>query len=451
MSLMYLSSYLKSKYIDVKILDKCINKILIKNICKENPYIQELLQDIKNHAPDIIGMTLFSCEIKETAILCKLFKMAFNSALIVLGGPHPTAMPQETLEQIPDCDIITRGESELIFYELIQGLLKNKDLHKVKGISFRSGGKIYHCENGDIVTNLDSLPFPDRENVIQNYRNGTYGDLFYGSPLDIVMTSRGCPFQCNFCFKVCNKYRARSPENVLKEIDWVIKNIAPVNIQIMDDSFTIERSRCVEVLDALIKKNYRCNFRVRSRVNVVDDELLKKMKQAGVTTIVYGLESGSQKMLNAFNKQTTVEQNLAACEMAKRAGLNCFADIVLFYPGETKTTLKETEKFVQKAKPTAIRFHLFTPLPNTKAYNEAKKSGQLVGNWDGSGPTPWVKIDSFTGLDEMERYVKRLFIRNMVDPMRIVWLIRSFGLAFIRNPNRFIKTVFLNLFLKAKY
>jgi anaerobic magnesium-protoporphyrin IX monomethyl ester cyclase len=130
-------------------------------------------------------------------------------------------------------------------------------------------------------------------------------------PADILITSRGCPYSCHFCSKVCRDYRSRSPENVLGEIDWIIANISPRHIQVVDDSFTIEKDRCKKILSGIIERNYRCKFSVRSRANAIDPELLRLMKRAGVETIIYGLESGSPTMLKAFNKKTTVVQNIS--------------------------------------------------------------------------------------------------------------------------------------------
>lgn len=229
LSLMYLSSYLKSKQRDVRVIDNCVDKRSINDFSVRNPCIQDLVENIKAYDPDIIGMTLFSGELKEVAVLCKILKSELKSVLIVLGGPHPTAMPKQTMEQIPECDFAARGEGELILYDLIAALSNDENLQNIRGISFRLKGEneVYHCEDADIITQLDTLPFPDRGGLIHNYRNNTYSSVVHGMPSDILMTSRGCPFQCSFCFKVCAKYRNRSPENVIKEIDWIIEKYLP--------------------------------------------------------------------------------------------------------------------------------------------------------------------------------------------------------------------------------
>jgi len=450
---MYLSSYLKAKGQTVGIIDKAIDKTAIKDFSLQNPYTERLFLDIGDYNPDIIGMTLFSRELKEIAGLCELIKKEFKPAIIVLGGPHPTAMPTETLEQIPDCDFVVRGEGETALHNLISSLSNGGSLSEVKGISFRTNNNntVHHCGDAEIVSDLDLLPFPDRQSLIDNYRNRTYGSLLYGCPSDILITSRGCPFQCHFCFKVCAKYRSSSPEYVLREIDWVISNISPSHIQIMDDSFTIQRQRAVRILDGLIERNYPVRFKVRSRVNAVDEGLLKKMKQAGVDSIVYGLESGSQRMLDVFNKRTTVEQNVTACRLARKAGIECLGDMILFYPGENRQTLKETQRFIKKAKPTAVKFYTLTPLPQTKVYKEAKKSGSLVGDWNIGQETPWVKLDEFRDLNQMQRIAKRMFVKTLLSPSRIFRILKAYGKSFIENPSLALRMILHSLWKRNKY
>ncbi len=453
LSLMYLSAYLKVKGQAVEIIDKVIDRTTIKDFSLQDPNIRELFSDIHDYNPDIIGMTLFSRELVEIARLCKLIKREFKSALIVLGGPHPTAMPAEILERIPDCDIAVRGEGEVSLYNLISVLSSNRSLREVKGILFRTnnGEQIYHCEDAEAISELDSLPFPDRKGLIHNYRNGNYASFLYGNPCDILITSRGCPFQCSFCFKVYKKYRSRSPENVLEEIDWIVSNVAPKYIQIMDDSFTINRNRAMSILNGLIERKYPVKFKVRSRVSAVDEEMLKKMKQAGVDTIVYGFESGSQRMLNAFNKRTTLEENVTASKLTRKAGLSCLGDMILFYPGENRQTLKETERFIKKAKPTAVKFYILTPLPQTKVYKEAKENGSLVGNWDIGGDTPWIKLDDFSGVEEMQQIAKRMFIKTLLNPSRVFWILKVYGKSFIANPSLALKMILHSFRKRNKY
>ena len=175
------------------------------------------------------------------------------------------------------------------------------------------------------------------------------------------------------------------------------------------------------------------------------------MKAAGVNLIVYGLESGSQQMLNNFHKQTTVEQNIAACKLTRKMGINCFGDMILFYPGESRKTLKDTKEFIKKAKPTAVKFYTLTPLPKTAVYKKAKSEGTLVGDWKIGEKTPWVKLDEFKDLDEMQKIAKNMFIKMLLNPLMICWILKTFGKSFAANPLLSTKMMSYSLWTKSKY
>ena len=434
-SLMYLSSYLKSKNLEVTLLDMDITRSQMGNFSNSNPFIDKMVRMVKNINPDIIGMTLFSRELKEYYHICRILKHAFPNTYLLFGGPHPTVSPLETLEQIPDCDMVASGESELILYELISALSSGRDLNAVKGLSYRSynSAEIVQNAKADIISDINALPFPDRKSLLELYNVGRYKTPFFGK-LDNIMTSRSCAFNCHFCSKVSKTYRSRTPENVIREIDWIMEHISPRTIQIMDDSFTLQHARCENILDMMIEKQYPCNFRVRSRTDAVDDGLLKKMKRAGVTTVVYGFESGSQKMLDAFNKGTKVEQNIEACRLTRKNKLNCFGDFMLFYPGETRETLRETEDFIKRAKPTLVKLAILAPLPGTKVYEDALKENRLIGRYDVRGETPWIRLGEFDSVPKMEKYIKKLRLRVLLNLRRILWILWSFGGLIIMNP-----------------
>jgi anaerobic magnesium-protoporphyrin IX monomethyl ester cyclase len=451
MSLMYLSSALKIRSMDVGLSDNCVDRNSMGDFSLRNKKVLKFLDLIAEDEPDLLGMTLFSGELNDIYEICKLIKREFKSLAIVLGGPHATAMPDETLAQIPECDFVVRGEGENILADLITGLSQNRSLREVRGLSFRENGRNYHCDDAEIICDLNSLPFPDRTSLIRHYRNGDYRSLAFGMPADILITSRGCPYSCHFCSKVCRDYRSRSPENVLGEIDWIIANISPRHIQVVDDSFTIEKDRCKKILSGIIERNYPCRFSVRSRANAIDPELLRLMKRAGVETIIYGLESGSPTMLKAFNKKTTVVQNIKACTMARKAGLNSIGNMLLFSPGENHKTLKETGAFIRKAGPTVAKFLVLTPLPQTKIYKDAKSNGSLVGDWKVGENAPWIKLDEFDNLAVMEKIARKMFLKTFFGPLRLLRILKSYGKSFFRSPLFSGKMIYLSMRAKIKY
>jgi anaerobic magnesium-protoporphyrin IX monomethyl ester cyclase len=448
LALMYLSSYLKSKAADVELIDSFVPSAVFQGLTESSPYLARLFSGIREKKPRVIGLTVYSQELTKMAIVCKAIRRIMPDVIIILGGPHPTAMPQECLAQIPECDFLVRGEGEIPLYDLITGIEKGAWDH-ISGISYRlSSGDIRHAPDAPVISDLDSMPFPDRVPLLRNYRTGAYNFLIMGTPADLVMTSRGCPYQCSFCFKVCAKYRSHSPDYVIRQIDWIVDNIRPRYIQIMDDSFTIDKKRCSQILDRMIEKKYPCKFKVRSRVDAVDASMLQKMKRAGVDSVVYGFESGSQKMLNTFNKKTTVAQNLNAARLTRSAGLNVFGDILLFYPGETKATIQETREFIQQAPLNAASVYVLTPLPKTKVYEQALENGSLMGEWAVGKPTPWIRLDDFPDPDIMEKIAKDVFMKGFLRLSNIIWLSWCVVRSFILSPIVTMRSIIFVLFIK---
>jgi radical SAM superfamily enzyme YgiQ (UPF0313 family) len=223
------------------------------------------------------------------------------------------------------------------------------------------------------------------------YRQRLYWDMAARGAVDMMITSRGCPCDCSFCFKVDRTYRFRSVEHVMTEFES-LRRRGVRSVHIQDDAFTANRQRCLEIAEALIRGKYRFELKVRSRVNAVDEELLGKLKRAGVRQIIYGFESGSQKMLDSMNKRTTVEMNRRAVDLTKRAGIACYGEILVGMPGETRETIDETIAFLLDKKPIIGSPAVLYPLPGTEVYERAKADGTLQGDWGVGEPWPWVKL-----------------------------------------------------------
>jgi radical SAM superfamily enzyme YgiQ (UPF0313 family) len=239
----------------------------------------------------------------------------------------------------------------------------------------------------------------------------------------MMITSRGCPFDCSFCFKVERAYRFRSVDMVMAEFD-VLKSRGVRAIHIMDDAFTANKKRCFAIADALIEGKYRFRLKVRSRVNVVDEELLRKLKACGVRQVVYGIESGSQKVLDSMNKRTTVELNERVIKLTNKVGIFCTADIMIGMPAETPETLEETRQFLKRNRLIISSIPFLYFLPGTKVYADMKASGQMQGDWTLDGNVPWVKLgwtDSVADLYRASNDLARVVHR---DPGAIAHLVR---------------------------
>jgi len=263
---------------------------------------------------------------------------------------------------------------------------------------------------------LDTIPFPARELLDDAYRRHVYWRIEHRGTTDVIITSRGCPYNCRFCFRISKKFRLRSPDNIMRElID--IRSRGTKSVHIMDDLFVWNKERCLTILDMIRRERLGMEFKVRARVDLIDEDLLRAMKRTGVRSVVYGIESGSQKVLELMHKQSTPEMNYRAIALTKKAGIQCYADAFLGFPGETPETIRETERLLIKARPTAVNISVMYPLPGTKVYDDAREAGTLIGDWDITDDQPWIKLPWVNDRHELWRYRNKVYARYMRDPI----------------------------------
>jgi anaerobic magnesium-protoporphyrin IX monomethyl ester cyclase len=388
---------------------------------------------LKNTKADLIGIALYASNYTRVYKLVNEIQRFSSSARIVLGGPEVSANREEVMQLFNKVDYLLVGEAEYTLACLANSLfdLNETELASIEGLSFRKNGEVHHNPPPAPIKDIDSIPFPQRDLIRPDIWKKFYYRPGLGRPTDVILTSRGCPFKCRFCYRLTPGYRARSPENVLAEIGEIYARGAK-GLIILDDNFTVSRKRCVAILEGILEKGWKLAIKCRGRVNKVDPELFNLMKKAGVRSITFGIESGAQKVLDAMNKQTTVEQNYEAIRMVRAAGLQCYADLFLGFPGETPDTIRETSDFLMKAKPTGINMAILYPLHSTEVYEQAKCDGTLVGDWGILEDCPWVRLEWYDDINvlrkEWHKISRRFWLSPGVISRGIKANIRYFGL-----------------------
>lgn len=379
-------------------------------------------REIADFGPGMIGMACFTPHIATFHGVSSGLRKAAPKAAMVIGGYHPTIRPQESLRLMPQFDYAMQGECDYAVCALA-GMLEGKNRSQdVPGLVYREGDAI-RMNPRDTVPDLNKLPVPRRSFLDRYHRRGMYGYITMGTGLDMMITSRGCPYRCSFCFKVETKYRFRNVESVMAEFD-LLRRRGVRHVHIMDDAFTANKKRCHAIADELIRGKYDFWMKVRSRVNSVDEELLRKLKRCGVRQIVYGIESGSQRVLDSMDKHSTVEMNERAIDLTNRAGLFCAGDIMIGMPGETPETIGETIAFLRRNQVIISHVPYLYPLPGTRVYDAAREDGSLQGDWSLDGHVPWIKLawtDSRQDLENAARQVEKSVHRN---PARMLYLLR---------------------------
>ena len=333
-----------------------------------------LKREIVRLEPDMIGITSVTVTFSSALQAARAIKESYPRAFIVLGGPHVTVLDEQTLNEHPEVDIVVRGEGEQTILELAGLVFESnlKGLQGVAGITFRKNGQIVRTNDRAFIQELDELPYPSFKHFpLAKYRR-------FGKLILPIITSRGCSFRCSFCLapRMAGKqFRARSPKNVVDELIWLRDVYESDAITFHDETFTHDKMRVLEICEEIKKRNVGLPWDCSTRVDKISEEVLAKMKEANCQLVSFGVESGSQKMLNAMRKGTTVEQNERAIRWAKEIGISVTISVVIGYPGETTDTLKQTLEFIRKTEPDDVHMSLATPYPGIELYDIVKDLG----------------------------------------------------------------------------
>jgi anaerobic magnesium-protoporphyrin IX monomethyl ester cyclase len=335
---------------------------------------EEIKSEISKRQPNIVGMTSTTLTYKSALKLARIAKETCPNCLTILGGPHATFWDDKALQECPYLDVVVRKEGENTLLELVQKLEAGKSFHDVLGITYRKDGKIARNPDRPYIENLDDLPFPARHlwpmELLRKYE-----DIFY------LVTSRGCVYWCEFCTTVRmhgRKYRMRSPKNVVDELEFLHNTYGADQFTFCDDAFTVDQPRTAEICAEIRNRKLKIKWNCGTRVDMVTKELLLKMKEAGCISVWFGVESGSQQVLDAMKKGISTEQTMHVFGWVREVGLKPVPNVILGFPGETKETAWKTIKFVEKISPDDVGYYnVATPFPGTPMYDFVKENGWL--------------------------------------------------------------------------
>ena len=336
---------------------------------------------IKEFKPDLVGITCQTALFYNTLNLAKQIKKFFPQLPIIVGGSHPSYRPDDFFEDSV-IDIVVRGEGEKTLLALVSYYNQNSiPLAEINGISFKQDNRIVHNPNRELIKNLDVLPLPAIDLLpLEKYRVSP--DNYLGGQVGLISTSRGCPFGCIFC--ACKEafnrvYRVRQLTKVFEEIEYYLDHYHISELFVMDDVFGLDKERALQFCQGMIDKGYhqKLLWWCQTRVDCVDEELLKKMKEAGCQIISFGIESGAQRILDTIAKRVTLKQIKKAVKMAKKANLDPRGSFILGLPTETLRDSLKTILFSLKLPLSRAKFALATPYPGTKLWEIALTEGQV--------------------------------------------------------------------------
>jgi anaerobic magnesium-protoporphyrin IX monomethyl ester cyclase len=337
------------------------------------PYRRDHLEStIRDFKPDLVGATAVTMTYDSAAQIIRDAKAVDPNLLTVMGGPHVTFLARETMETLPELDLIVLGEGEQTIIEVTGQAEKDRDWVQVRGILYRQGSKIEKTPPRTELVDVDALPLPARH----LFPLGRYRAL--GMAVTMT-TTRGCPHQCIFCVgrkMVGARVRYRNPIKVVDELEYLNRLNFP-QINIADDLFTAGKKHCLEVCREIIRRGLKVKWTSFSRVDTISLEILKAMKEAGCTTVSFGVETGNPEIMKTIRKGITLEKVVEALNLCREAGLGTLFSFILGLPGETPETLQQTVAFSDHLTELggSCGYHLLAPFPGTEIRDRCEEYG----------------------------------------------------------------------------
>jgi len=419
----YLASSVKRGH-NVRILD-CV---------KEGLDMTGFEDYVAKNIPDVIGFTVFSCDLENVKKSIKLVKEINPEIITVAGGPHPSGDPQKTMAYLDFLDFVFAGEAEKGFPIFIEQLSKKPDERNFKDIP----GLVWK-ENGNInsnprifIENLDTIEFPSWDLLeLDTYKGVPNGVFTKQYPFAPIIVTRGCPYLCTFCSAhniVGRKLRQRSIDNVIEEIKLLYQEYGVKEIHVEDDNFTFDLGFAKEFCNRLIKLGlpltYSCPNGVR--LDRIDIELLSLMKRAGFYNIYVGIESGSPRILKHMKKNLSLEEISEKVDLIKEAGLEASGYFILGYPEETIKDMEMTISFARLLKLDWAQFATFIPIPGSDIMKDeyVKKVSEAI-SWSDFFNTDVPFAPAGISRKQLKKMQKRAFLRFYLRPGKILNLIKK--------------------------
>ena len=424
LGIMYIAAVLEEEGHDVKIIDPGINDS-----------IEKIASATLKEEPDMIGITAVTLQFGKAYDIAKEIKK--NSEIpILIGGMHATVKPMDTAKY--DCfDYVIVGEGEETTLELFKAIKEGKELKNIKGLIYKKNKKVMYAGPSQLIKDIDKLPIPARHLLPEEaYFAPPKIRAFWSKRTANVMIARGCPFRCIFCSSHLifgRDVRFRSPEKVIQEIKLLREKYNIDSLKFDDDTFTSSHEWTRKFCKLLKKMKKDLNWNnlkwvCQTRVNSVNPEILKEMKEAGCTEIDFGVESGSPRMLNILKKGITVPQIITAFDAAKKAGILRGATFIVGIPGEKEEDFILTEKLIKRIKADFADVFFAVPFPGTVLAELAKKSGAF--HEEDVKPHEWL----------MNRNTdKPVMSVSMSEKKLIYWRSRLHNINFWRNYAHLIK------------
>ena len=401
--------------------------------------------------PDIIGISCLTKLASSAYALAASIKEKEPGLPIVMGGPHISSFHETVFNECDSVDCLVPGDGEETFADLLDALENDGDLSQVKGLIYKTtGGEIINTSPREPVRDLDQLPFPLRS-IYDNKRYIPLPNQCHRLPATTVITSRGCPYgRCRFCYqggKYAGSYRRRSAENVVQEIETLVRDMGIREIVFWDDNFCVNYDWIARFCDLLDEKGVKINWSVQGRVNTVSEKMLLRMAKSGCYNVYYGFESGSQETLDFVRKGITLDQSRNAVRWAKKAGMEIRGSFIFAMPGDTPEKAEQTIRFACELNVDWMIFYPYHVQPGTELGDIAATHGAILQQAADMYAPSYVP-EGYDSAEQIADIIKSAYRRYYLRPafiLRALWRARD---PYVFRNNVLAFWYWLSLMLK---
>lgn len=424
LNLLYLAAVLRENGYQVEIIDapvQCTN-------------YGELICKIKESRPDYCGLTAMTLTIGSAAMTAELIKKECPGCPVIIGGAHVSAVPEQTLTNCSSFDYGVIGEGELTLLELLEFLREKKDLSTVAGLIFRGKSGFIRTGSRPFIQKLDTLPFPAWDllpDYVQTYRPSKIRQIRF--PSAYLATSRGCPFQCTFCTNIVHgrSFRSHSVDYLMRMIRHLIKRYRIKDVTLYDENLTIQKERITEFCTRISKERLDITWSCDARADSVTPGLLSLMYSAGCRSISFGIESGSQEVLDFYHKNLSLEQISYAVRETHKAGIITSGFFIIGGPTETEATINKTIAFAKSLDLDYFTPFYFNVFPEGPVYGTIREYGTFDPDYSKANMSEPIFIPNGMTKKKLVNLFNKALFSFYLRPAKIIFLIRQLGFVFV--------------------
>ncbi len=416
---------------------------------------EEIMARVEKEKPDLVGLScIFSNQWPSIREISRRVKSLDPDLPVICGGAHPTFLPEMCMNDAP-VDFILKGESEVTFVELLNALKTGSSYKEIDGLAWRDGEAVRSNPKTGYIQDLDSIPFPAHDLLNPDKYEKAALPMGYEfiHPRHVpIVTSRGCPCKCTFCSSTHlwgNRYRVRSAENVLAEMDWLVERFKIRELKIQDDNLTIDRKRARTIFEEMARRPWRLHWNTPNGIATwtLDKEMLRLMKASGCFQITMAVESGNQEVLSKLIKKPLKLDKVREVNQAARdLGISRNAYFIIGFPGETMSQIKDSTSFARELKLDLWAIFIYNPLPGSELFQECLRRGFITeesffeqGNLYFSSV---IDSDEWTA-EQLESIIRWEWIYSYLAIFRRPYLVGRRYFNFLRYRPSFLKFMLL--------